>query len=83
MEIMQTLLLIVVVIAIIVYVYGLISLFFFDDADPDMDWYDNYTVIDCPHIEKTDVVVESNVTCEVVHTICDDCGQVLNTRIDC
>jgi len=55
----------------------------FDDNDPDLYPYDNYAVLDCPHYEKTDVTVSSNVTCETVHTICDACGKVLNVRTDC
>jgi steroid 5-alpha reductase family enzyme len=56
----------------------------YDDSDVDMNWYDNYTVIKCPHTgEKTDVVVESSVTLEVVHTICVACGEVLNIKIEC
>lgn len=82
---MKTFLLILVVIAIIVYVFGLISLFCFDDEDPDIDWMDNYAVVACPHPpdHRTDVVVASSVTCETIHTICDDCSAVLNTRTDC
>jgi len=56
----------------------------FDDEDPDMYWYDETQVITCPHQgEKTDVVINASVTCETIHTVCDDCGQVLNVRIDC
>lgn len=55
----------------------------FDDNDPDMYWYDNYTVIKCPHLETTDVTVDSTVTCETIHTICDACGKVLEQRTEC
>ena len=80
---MKTFLLIIFVFAVIIYVYGLISLFCFDDQDPDQYWLDNYAVIECPHINVSDVVVNSTVTCETVHTICDDCSKVLNVRTDC
>ena len=60
-----------------------LSFFCFDDNDPDMDWYDNYTTIQCPHIEKTDVIVNATVTCEEVWTVCDNCSEVLNKRTDC
>jgi len=56
----------------------------FDDLDPAMFWHDNYKVIQCPHKDqKTDVVINSCVTCETIHTVCDDCGEVLNVKTDC
>lgn len=39
--------------------------------------------INCTHPEKTDVTVESTVTCEHIWTICDTCEQVLNKRVEC
>jgi len=75
---------IIILIVIACLVLCLLAEFCFDDNDPDMCWYDNYAVIQCPHQgEKTDVVVNSCVTCETIHTICDDCGEVLNTKTDC
>jgi len=77
---------ILIVCLIVLFLYLLVKLAngCFDDADPDMYYYDNYSVIACPHQgEKTDVVVNSCVTCETVHTICDDCGEVLNVKVDC
>lgn len=58
--------------------------FCFYDDDPDMYPNDNYSVLTCPHSgNKTDVTVKSTVTCETIHTYCDDCGEVLNVRTDC
>lgn len=38
----------------------------------------------CQHqSEKTDVVINTCVTCETIHTICDNCGKILNVKIDC
>ncbi|WP_166964669.1 hypothetical protein [Yeosuana marina] len=77
----MTLLLIVIgIMAIIVLVFSLIS---FDDEDPDMDWYDNYAVLECPHLNKSLVTVSSSVNCETVHTVCDDCSKVLKVEHDC
>ena len=57
---------------------------FFDDSDPDMDWHDNYSILECPHQgKKTDVVMHVSVTCETINTICADCKQVIATRTDC
>jgi|GEM_PF-5895066 len=41
--------------------------------------------MNCPtgHANPIDVVVQAAVTCETVHTICPDCGKVLNERTDC
>lgn len=83
MEMIQIFLWIVVVIAIIVYVYGLISLFFFDDDDMDIYWHDNYAVLKCEHYNQTEVVVWAAATCEEIHTICDDCSALLKVRTDC
>lgn len=56
----------------------------FDDEDPDLDWYDNYKVENCPHTgDKTLVNVSSACNCEIVHTVCDDCGATLKVDIDC
>lgn len=56
----------------------------FDDHDEDMDYNNNYAVIKCPHLgDKTQKVVDSCVTCETVHTICDDCGMVLKETLEC
>ncbi len=38
---------------------------------------------DCEHLNLTDVVKTSNVTCEEIETICDDCFKVLKKRIEC
>lgn len=70
----------------------------FDDNDPDQDWYDNYAAgefyqeagrpyvelpFNCKHEgDKTLVTVSSPVNYEVVHTVCDDCGQTLNVDVD-
>jgi len=71
-------------ITIVLLVFAFIANHCFYDDDPDMYPNDNYSVLTCPHTgEKTDVTVESNVTCETIHTICDDCGKVLKVRIDC
>lgn len=37
----------------------------------------------CPHFNETDQVVTSNVTCETIHTVCEDCGTITNIRTDC
>lgn len=75
---------IIIILIIAVSLLFFFASFCFEDTGPDMDWHDNYAVIQCPHHgEKTDVVVNSCVTCETVHTICDDCGEVLNTKTDC
>ena len=80
---MKTLTLVIATIIAIGYLFHRLSQLCFDDDDPDMDWMDNYVVFDCPHINVTGVVVESSVTCETIHTICDDCKKVLNIRTDC
>lgn len=76
-------LLILAIISGLMYVLSRLANRYFDDNDQDQFWHDNYTVLDCPHVNKTDVTVHSCVTCETVHTICDDCGEVLNVRHDC
>ena len=37
----------------------------------------------CPHKDVVDVIVDSNVTCETIQTICMDCGKVLDERTEC
>lgn len=37
----------------------------------------------CAHNDCTEVTVSSAVTCETIHTICDDCSEILNIRTDC
>lgn len=71
------------IVILIIALVVILSHFCFDDSDPDMYWHDNYTVIECAHLECTDVVVESNVTCETIHTICDDCGKIIRKRTEC
>ncbi len=84
---MSTMLIIVSIILVaILFVYLIcvfVSRLIFNDQDPDMYWYDNYSVIECPHLKCTIRVVDSVATCEVTHTICDDCGEVINEHIDC
>lgn len=82
---MKTIIVVTAAVCAISYLGWLVSILAFDDDDPDMDYMDNYAVSTCPHPEKhrTDVVVQSHVTCEVIHTICDDCSAVLNIRTDC
>lgn len=80
----KSLFIIIAVIACIIYLLNKLAKQCFDDTDPDMYYYDNYAVINCHHTgDKTDVVVNSCVTCETIHTICDTCGKVLKRRIDC
>lgn len=63
----------------------------FDDSDPYIDWHNNYVEAErphvamdnCPHINKTDIPVNVAATCEKIYTMCDDCNEVLNIRIDC
>lgn len=78
---------ILILIVLAVTIIGILLIFSndcFDDLDPDMFFYDEYSVIQCPHKgQKTDVVVNSCVTCETIHTVCDDCGEVLNVKTDC
>jgi len=76
--------LVIALVMLFLYLLGKLANGCFDDTDPDMQYYDNYAVIACPHTgEKTDVCVASCVTCETIHTVCDDCGTVLNVKIDC
>lgn len=91
---MNTSLIILIAVIVIALVYCAISRCF-DDDDPDLYWYDNYAApikgatptygaINCKHDKgKTDIVVDSTVTCEEVWTICDYCQEVLNKRTDC
>ncbi|CDF80600.1 hypothetical protein BN863_28880 [Formosa agariphila KMM 3901] len=38
----------------------------------------------CKHLgEKTDVIINSTVTCETIQTICDDCGTPIKERTEC
>lgn len=80
---MQKPIIILAIITFGIYLLNKLANRCFDDNDPDLNWYDNYKVDKCPHLNKTDVTVESNVTCETIHTICDDCGKILNVRTDC
>lgn len=80
---MKLILIVIVIIVFIVCVFYLFSNNVFDDEDPDMDWHDNYAVLDCPHINQRLVTESSAVNCETVHTVCSDCGKVLNIEVDC
>lgn len=80
---MNTLYIILAIIAFMGLVGYVVSNYCFDDTDQDMDWHDNYSVIECPHHNRTDVTVESTVTCETIYTICDDCCEVLKQRTEC
>ncbi|MGC1471519.1 MAG: hypothetical protein WA775_02910 [Psychroserpens sp.] len=52
--------------------------------DPEADFYDNYAVIECPHDgERSTVVVQSAVTCEVTNIVCDMCGKTLSKTVEC
>lgn len=74
----------IIILVVIIFVLYKLANKCFDDEDPDLDWYNNYAKQNCPHEgEKTDVIIDSAVTCEVIHTICDDCSQVLNVKIEC
>lgn len=39
--------------------------------------------LQCPHSHVTDCVVSTNVTCEEIYTVCSNCGEITNTRIEC
>jgi len=81
---MSVIYIIATVISVLVIAFATLAFCVFNDKDPDQQFYYNYAILQCPHTgEKTDVVVNSCVTCETVHTVCDDCGQVLNVRHDC
>ncbi|WP_435135772.1 hypothetical protein [Formosa sp. A9] len=66
-----------------------------DDLDPfsyNNDWDDNLAPEHMPCLppapclhdaEKSDVVICCTVTCETIHTLCDQCGQILNIRTEC
>lgn len=82
----------VAMILLVIYLMNKLEGGCFDDKDPDQFWDDSYKeserpYIDytnnCKHNEKTDVTVCSCVTCETIHTICDDCGSVLNVKVEC
>lgn len=91
--------LICIILAALCILIVLIAYKCFDDNDPDQDWYDNYAASEfyqeagrpyvalpfyCNHEgEKTLVTVSSPVNCEVVHTVCDDCGKTLDVNVDC
>lgn len=45
--------------------------------------YKNDKKEECPHKNKSLVVVNSVVTCETVHTICNDCKKVLKIETNC
>ena len=70
------------IIAIIALGLYIGSHYCFDDKDPDMQWHDNYAVSECPHLERTDVVVDSVCTLEEIWEVCDNCGEVLSKRIE-
>ena len=61
---------------------GFVAHFCFDDADPDLNFYDNYSVIDCPHLEQTDIVEECFASYELVASYCTACGQRVSSRQD-
>lgn len=73
----------IIVFGILILIGGLFCVLVYQLFQDDlyMHWVGNAT--DCPHTDRTDVVVSSSVTCETIHTICDDCSAVLNTRTDC
>lgn len=54
---------------------------FYENKRP---WYCLKPTTECRHEgDKTLVTVQSAVTCETVQTICDDCGGILETNIEC
>lgn len=84
MKTLSIILIVIMALCLLLFIIiAIVSQFCFDDKDPDLNWHDEYTVIKCPHLNTTDVVVSSAVNCEEVHTICDDCSKVLKRRTDC
>lgn len=65
-----------------VFVVCVLAHLVFDDEDPDLFWYDNYAVIECPHLHLFDVVEEAFANYELVGTYCTDCGERLDSRQD-
>ncbi len=61
---------------------GVLAHMVFEDDDPELLWYDEYAVIECPHLDLTDVVEEAFADYELVGTYCFDCGERLSVRQD-
>lgn len=89
---METYKIILIVLAIIVVGIFVVAHFCFNDKDPDMDWYNNYTEAERPHIPyktclhkggKTIKSIGNVVNCETVQLVCDDCGETLKQETDC
>lgn len=81
MEILS--IIIIVLICLIIGSILFLAVYCFNDDDQDQFWYNEFATGDCPHENQSKVNVSSAVNCETIHTVCDDCSQVLNVEIDC